>query len=152
MMYSNSRITCSKGPSDGTSLPPYTRPRKDTNAKADNAESMMTPTQQQTVPDQLNNTVGYSLFVRPISWAGISTTPASTTQPPRSPFARPGSRAGSNTGLTDNIQGSPISSVNSELFPRDNTSASSDLMDVDLDAEVASLAGNISNHKHHYLQ
>ena len=140
-MSSNSRITRSKGPSDGTLLPPYTRPRKDTNAKADNAESMMTPTQQQTASDQLNNTVGHSLFARPSSRAGTSTTPASTTQPPCSPFARPGSRAGSNTGLTDNIQGSPISSVNSELFPRDNTSASSDLIDADLDAEVASLAG-----------
>ena len=67
--------------------------------------------------------------------------PASVAQPPCSPFARPGSRAGSNTGLTDNIQGSPISSVNSELFPRDNTSASVDLIDADLDAEVAGLAG-----------
>ena len=33
-----------------------------------------------------------------------------------------------------------MSSVNSPLFPRDNTSASLDLIDVDLDAEVASLA------------
>ena len=151
-MSSNSRITRSKGSSDGTSLPPYTRPRKDTNAKADNAESMMTLTQQQTVSDQQNNTVGHSPFARPSSWAGNSTTPASATRPPRSPFARPGSRAGSNTGLTDNIQGSPISSVNSELFPQDNTSASSDLIDADLDAEVATLLTNISNLKHHYLQ
>ena len=115
-MSSNSRITRSKGPSDGMSLSPYTRPRKDTNAEADNTESKMTLTQQQTASDQLNNTVGHSPFARPSSWAGTSTTPASATQPPRSPFARPGSRAGSNTGLTDNIQGSPMSSVNSELF------------------------------------
>ena len=140
-MSSNSRITRSKGPSDDTSLPPYTRPRKDMNARADKAESMMTPTQQQTASDQLNNTVGHSPFARPSSWAGTSTTPASMTQPPRSPFARPGSRAGSNTGLTDNIQDSPLSFVNSELFPRDNTSTSSDLIDADLDAEVANLAG-----------
>ena len=111
------------------------------NAKADNTESMMTPTQQQTASDQLNNTVGHSLFARPSSWAGASTMPANATQPPRSPFAIPGSRAGSNTGLTDNIQGSPLSSVNSEMFPQDNTSASSDLIDADLDAEVANLAG-----------
>ena len=116
-MSSNSRITRSKGPSDGMSLPPYTRPRKDTNTRADNAESMMTLTQQQTVSDQLNNTVGHSPFARPSLQAGTSTMPASTAQPPRSPFVRPGSRTGSNTGLTDNIQGSPISSVNSELFP-----------------------------------
>ena len=102
---------------------------------------MMTPTQQQTASDQLNNTVGHYPFVRPSSRAGASTTPANMTQPPRSPFVRPGSRAGSNTGLTDNIQGSPLSSVNSEMFPQDNTSASLDLIDADLDAEVANLAG-----------
>ena len=111
------------------------------NAKADKAESMMTPTQQQATSDQLNNIVGHSPFARPSSWAGTSTTPASTTQPPCSPFARPGSRAGSNTELTDNMQDSPTSSVNSDLFPQDNTPASPDLIDVDLDAEVAGLAG-----------
>ena len=100
----------------------------------------MTPTQQQTTSDQLNNTVGHSPFARPSSWAGTSTMPVSATQPPHSPFARPGSRAGSSTELTDNMQNSPTSSVKSDLFPRDNTSASSDLIEVDLDAEVASLA------------
>ena len=96
-MSSNSRITRSKGPSDGMSLPPYTRPRKDTNAKADNTESIMTPTQQQTASDQLNNTVGHSPFARPGSQAGASTVPATPTGMPlasASPFARPGSRAG----------------------------------------------------------
>ena len=52
------------------------------NAKADNTESMMTPTLQQTASDQLNNTVGHSPFARPSSWAGASTMPTSTTQPP----------------------------------------------------------------------
>ena len=97
-MSSNSRVTRSKGPSDGTSLPPYTRPRKDTNTKADNAESMPTPTQQQTAGDQLNSTVGYSPFARPGSRAGASTAPATPTRTPSasiSPFAQPGSRAGS---------------------------------------------------------
>ena len=140
-MSSNSRITHSKGPSDGTSLPPYTRQKRNTNAKADKAENMMTPAQQQTASDQLNNTVGHSLFARPSSRAGTSTQPADATQPPCSPFARPGSRAGLSTELTDNMQNSPSSSVNSELFPRDNTSASSDLIEVDLDAKVAGLAG-----------
>ena len=101
----------------------------------------MTLAQQQTASDQLHNTVGHSPFARSSLRAGISTTPASVTQPPRSPFARPRSRAGSNTGLTNNIQGSPISSVNSELFPGDNMSTSADLIDADLDAEVAGLAG-----------
>ena len=67
--------------------------------------------------------------------------PANATQTPGSPFVRPGSRAGSNKGLTDNIQGSPLSSVNSGMFPRDNTSTSSDLIDADLDAEVANFTG-----------
>ena len=39
------------------------------------------------------------------------------------------------------MQNSPTSSVNSDLFPQNNTSASLDLIEVDLDAEVASLAG-----------
>ena len=58
-----------------------------------------------------------SPFARPSSRAGASTMPANATQTPGSPFARPGSRAGSNKGLTDNIQGSPLSSVNSGMFP-----------------------------------
>ena len=69
--------------------------------------------------------------------------PTSVTQPPHSPFAKPGSRAGSSTELTDDMQDSPTSSVNSDLFPQDNTSTSPDLIDVDLDAEVASLAGQL---------
>ena len=81
-MSSNSRITHSKGLSDGTSLPPYTRPRKDTNTKTDNAESMTAPTQQQTACDQLNSTVGHSPFARPGSQAGTSTAPATPTRMP----------------------------------------------------------------------
>ena len=46
-MSSNSRITCSAGLSDGMSLPPYTRPRKDADTKADNTGSMSAPVQQQ---------------------------------------------------------------------------------------------------------
>ena len=94
-MSSSSRITHSKGPSDGTSLPPYTRPRKDTNTKADNAESLPSLTQQQTACDQLNSTVSHSPFVRPGSWAGASMAPATPTgmhSASTSPFARPGSR------------------------------------------------------------
>ena len=81
-MSSNSRITCSKGPSDGTWLPPYTRPRKDTNTKADSTGSMTTLTQQQTACDQLNSTVGHSPFERPGSRAGASTAPTTPTGMP----------------------------------------------------------------------
>ena len=66
-MSSNSRITSSKEPPDGTSLPLYTRPRKDTNMKAKNIGSMSAPAQQQAEGpgDQLNSTAGYSPFARP---------------------------------------------------------------------------------------
>ena len=90
-----------------------------------------------------------SPFARPSSWAGASTTPANATRTPLtpdSPFARPGSRAGSTKGLTDNtnIQGSPLSSVSSTMFPQNmNTSTSSDLTDTDLDTEVANYTGQL---------
>ena len=97
-MSSNSRITRSKGPSDGTSLPPYTRPRKDTSTKADNAGSLQPLTQQQTACDQLNSTVSHSPLARPCSRAGASTAPTTPTGMPSasaSPFTRAGSHAGS---------------------------------------------------------
>ena len=81
-MSSNSRITHSKGPSDGTSLPLYTRLRKDTSTKADNTESTLAPTQQQTACDQLNSTVGHIPFARPGSRAGASMAPATPTGMP----------------------------------------------------------------------
>ena len=66
--------------------------------KADNAESLPSLTQQQRACDQLNSTVSHSLFVRPGSWAGASTAPATPTGMPSasaSPFAQPGSHVGS---------------------------------------------------------
>ena len=153
-MSSNSRITRSKGPSDDMSLPPYTRPRKDTNTKADNTESMPIPTQQQTAGDQLNSTVGHSLFERPGSWAGASTAPATPTGTPSasiSPFVQPGSRTGSArldvdfprvappTTRSSNCNSS-ISSISDTMFPEDvNTSTSWDLIDPDCDVEVAGI-------------
>ena len=130
-MSSNSRITCSKGPSDGTSLPPYTRPRKDMNTKADNTKSMMAPTQQQTACDQLNSMVGHSPFARPGSRAGASMVPATLTGMPlasASPFAWPGSHARSTRSEVDFPRAapqaarpsncdSPISSIGDPVFP-----------------------------------
>ena len=159
-MSSNSRITCSQGPSDGMSLPPYTRPRKDTNTKADNTESMMAPTQQQTACDQLNSTVGHSLFSRPGSWAGASTAPATPTGMPSastSPFTRPGSHAGLARSEVDFPRAasqaagpsncdSPISSISGTVFPRD-TSTSWDVIDPYCDEEVASITTGQSQHQ-----
>ena len=147
-MSSNSRITRSKEPSDDTSLPPYTRPRKDTNTKADNTGSMTAPTQQQTVCDQLNSTVGHSPFARPGSRAGASTALATPTGMPSasiSPFAQPGSRTGSARLDVDFPRvhsncNSPISSISDTMFPQDvNTSTSWDLIDPDCDAEVTGI-------------
>ena len=161
-MSSNSRITRSKGPSDSTSLPPYTRPRKDTNTKADNTESMMAPTQQQTACDQLNSTAGHSLFARPGSRAGASTAPATPTGMPSastSPFAQPGSRAGLARLEVDFPRAasqaagplncdSPISSISGTVFPRDvNTSTSWDMIDPYCDEEVASITTGQSQHQ-----
>ena len=134
-MSSNSRITHSKGLSDGTSLPPYTRPRKDTSTKADNAGSLQPSTQQQTVCDQLNSTVSHSPFARPGSRAGASTAPATPTGMPSasaSPFSRPGSRAGSTRSEVDFPSAAPqaarssscnstISTIDDPVFPRDKT-------------------------------
>ena len=130
-MSSNSRITCSKGLSDGTLLPPYTRPRKDTNTKADNTGSMTTLTQQQTACDQLNSMVGHTPFARPGSQAGASTAPTTPTGMPSasiSPFAWPGSRAGLARSNVDFPRvapqatgpsncNSPISSISDTMFP-----------------------------------
>ena len=153
-MSSNSRITRSKGPSDGTSLPPYTRPRKDTNTKADNTGSMTALTQQQTACDQLNSMVGHSPFARPGSQAGASTVPTTPTGTPSasiSPFARPGSHAGLARSDVDFPRvapqavepsncNSPISSISDTMFPREvNTSTSWDVIDPDCDAEVAGI-------------
>ena len=100
----------SKGPSDGTSLSLYTRPRKGTDTMADNTGSMAAPTQLQTACDQLNSTVGHSPFARPGSWAGASTAPATLTGTPSasiSPFARPGSHTGSARSEVDFPRAAP---------------------------------------------
>ena len=156
-MSSNNRITCSKGPSDGKSLPRYTRPRKDTYTKADNTGSMSAPAQQQAEGpgDQLNSTVGHSPFARPGSRAGASTAPATPTEVPAasiSPFAWPGSHTGSaqldvnssrvapSATRFPNTPNSPISSISGSMFQEDlNTSTSWDLIDPDCDAEVADI-------------
>ena len=158
-MSSNSRIAHSKGPSDGTSLPPYTRQRKDTNTKVDNAESLSSSTQQQTACDRLNSTVSHSPFARPGSQAGASTAPATLTGMPlasASPFARPGSHMGSARLEVDFPSAAPqaarssncdlpISSIGDPVFPRDvNTSTSWDVIDPDCDEEVAGITNRQS--------
>ena len=160
-MSSNRRITCSKRPSDGTLLPPYTRPRKDTSTKADNAESLPSSTQQQRACDQLNSTVSHSPFARPGSRAGASTAPVTPTGMPSastSLFARPGSHVGSTRSEVDFPSAAPqaarslscnlpISSIDDPVFPRDaKTSTSWDVIDPDCDEEVAGITNGQSQH------
>ena len=132
-MASTGRMTHSKGPSDGASLPPYSRPRNSVYTETGKQEGMTgEPRHQADVHRQPQDAAEWaSPFARPSSQASTSATPANATQTSSSPFVRPGSRAGSNKGLTDNIQGSPLLSVNSGMFPRDNTSTSLDLIDTD---------------------
>ena len=161
-MSSNSRITCSKGPSDGMSLPPYARPRKDTSTKADNAGSLQPSTQQQTACDQLNSTVSHSLFARPGSQAGASmvlTTPTGTPSVSTSPFARPGSHTGSTRSEVDFPSTAPqaarssscnstILSIDDPVFPPDaNTSTSWEVIDPACDEEVAGITNGQSHHQ-----
>ena len=161
-MSSNSRITHSKGPADGTSLTPYTRPRKDTSTKADNAGNLQPSTQQQTACDQLNSTVNHSLFASPGSWAGASEAPATPTGMPSasaSPFARPGSRAGSARSEVDFPSAAPqaarssscnltISSIDDPMFPPEvNTSTSWEVIDPACDEEVVSITNGQSQHQ-----
>ena len=157
-MSSNGRITCSKGPADGVSLPPVMRPKKGTNTEAETEKSMAMQHQADGQGDQLGNTVEQtSPFARPGSRAGASTAPTNTTEVPlasSSPFAWPGSRARSAQLNSPNTQpepqavqfpnapGSPISSISGSMSPEDiNTSGSWDLIDPGCDAEVADITG-----------
>ena len=94
-MSSNGRVTCSKGPADGVSLPPITRTKKGTNTEAETGKSMTTQHQADGQGDQLGNTVGQaSPFARPGLRAGASTVPANMADMPlasNNPFAWPGS-------------------------------------------------------------
>ena len=161
-MSSDSRITRSKGPSDGTSLPPYTRLRKDTSTKADNAGSLQPSTQQQTACDQLNSMVSHSPFAKPGSRAGASTGPATPTgmsSMSASPFSRPGSRVGSARSEVDFPSAAPqaarssscnstISTIDDPVFPRDaNTSTSWEVIDPACDEEVAGITNRQLQHQ-----
>ena len=161
-MSSNSRITRSKGLSDGMLLPPYTRPRKDASTKAGNAGSLQPPTQQQTACDPLNSTVGHSPFARPGSRAGASTAPTTPTgmlSASASPFARPGSHVGSTRSEVDFPSTAPqaarssscnstISSIGDLVSPPDaSTSTSWEVIDPACDEEVAGIMNGQSQHQ-----
>ena len=134
-------MTRSKGSAEEVSLPP-TRMRKDVstmNGEKDKAQGQV----QANVQSRQRSTDTPSPFARPGSWAGTSTTPASEVgmQPASSNlFAWPDSRAGFAPPKSTSSHSSSLSPMSGPLFQEDvNTSVSWDLVDTDADMEVASI-------------
>ena len=147
-MSSNSRITCSKGLAEDVSLPLPARNRKDVTTIIGEKENAPGQDQANGLQSQQGTADNPSPFARPGSWAGSSTTPASEAgMPPASTnhFARPDSHAGFVPPKPTSLNSS-LSSISGPLFQEDmNTSSSWDLVDPDLDTEVANI--NLS-HQH----
>ena len=133
-------MTHSKGPVEELSLPP-TRMRKDVstaNEGEENAQGQV----QANVPSQQRTVDMPSPFARPGSWAGTCITPASDGEmlPKASnPFSRPDSRAGFAPSEPTSPQSSVSSTSDNQLQEDVNTSVSWDLVDTDTDAEVANI-------------
>ena len=139
-MSSNSRMTRSKGPAEELSLPP-TRMRKDVstaNEGEENAQGQV----QANVPSQQRTVDMPSPFARPGSRAGTCTTPTSEggmLPTASNPFAQPDSRAGFAPPEPTSPQSS-VSSTSDNQYQEDvNTSVSWDLVNTDTDAEVANI-------------
>ena len=139
-------MTRSKGPAEELSLPP-TRVRKDVSTANEGEENAQGQVQangrnQPTTADML------SPFARPGSRAGTCTTPASEGgMPPiaSNPFARPDSRAGFAPPEPTSPQSSVSSTSDNQLREDANTSVSWDLVDTDTDAEVADINSSLSH-------
>ena len=140
-MSSNSRMTRSKGPAEEVSLPP-TRIRKDVstaNEGNNKAQGQVQANEQSQQPTADTP----SPFARPGSRAGTSTTPASEAgmQPvPSNPFAWPDSHAGFTPPKPTSPHSSSSSPMSGHQFQEDvNTSVSWDLIDTDTDTEVTNI-------------
>ena len=89
-----------------------------------------------------------SPFARPGSWAGTCTTPASEggmLPKASNPFARPDSRAGFAPPEPTSPQSSVSSTSNNQLQEDVNTSVSWDLVDTNTDAEVANINSSLGH-------
>ena len=137
-------MTRSKGPTEELSLPP-TRMRKDVSTA--NEEEKYTQGQvQANVASQQRTVDMQSPFARPGSWAGTCTTPASeggVLPTASNPFARPNSRASFAQPEPTSPQSSVSSSSDNQLQEDVNTSVSWDLVDTDTDAEVANINASL---------
>ena len=136
-MSSNSRMTRSKGPAEELSLPP-TRMRKDVPTTNEGKEDA--PEVQANVQSQHRTTDTPSPFAQPGSRAGTSTTPTSETgmlPAASTPFAQPDSHAGLVPQKPTSPQSSLSSTSDQQMQEDENTSVSWDL--VDTDAEVTNI-------------
>ena len=145
-MSSNSRMTHSKGPAEELSLPP-TRMRKDVstaNEGEENAQGQV----QANVPSQQRTVDMPSPFARPGSRAGTCTTPASEggmLPTGSNPFAQPDSHAGFALPEPTSPQSSVSSSSDHQLQEDVNTSVTWNLVDTDTDAEVANINSSLTH-------
>ena len=137
-------MTRSKGPAEELSLPP-TRMRKDVSTA--NEEEKYTQGQvQANVASQQRTVDMQSPFARPGSRAGTCTMPASeggVLPTASNPFARPDSHASFAQPEPTSPQSSVSSSSDNQLQEDVNTSVSWDLVDTDTDAEVANINASL---------
>ena len=134
-------MTRSKGPVEELSLPP-TRMRKDVSTANEGEKENAQGQVQANERNQPTTADMPSPFARPGSRAGTCTTPASEGgMPPiaSNPFARPDSRAGFAPPEPTSPQSSVSSRSDNQLQEDVNTSVSWDLVDTDTDAEVANI-------------
>ena len=132
-------MTRSKGPAEELSLPP-TRVRKD--VLTVNEGKQNAPEVQANEQNQQRTADTPSPFAQPGSRAGTSTTPTSETgmlPAASTPFARPDSRAGLAPLKPTSPQSSLSSTSDQQMQEDENMSVSWDLVDTDTDAEVANI-------------
>ena len=145
-MSSDSRMTRSKGPTEELSLPP-TRMRKDVSTANEGEENAQGQVQANAQSQQ--RTVDMpSPFARPGSRAGTCITPASEggmLPKASNPFAWPDSHAGFAPPEPTSPQSSVSSTSDNQLQEDVNTSVSWDLVDTDTDAEVANINSSLGH-------
>ena len=145
-MSSYSRMTRSKGPAEELSLP-STRMRKDVST-ANEGEENAQGQAQANVQSQQRTVDMPSPFARPGSRAGTCITPASEggmLPIASNPFARPDSQAGFALPEPTSPQSSVSSTSDNQLQEDVNTSVSWDLVDTDTDAEVANINSSLGH-------
>ena len=140
-------MTRSKGPAEELSLPP-TRMRKDVSTANEGEKENAQGQVQANERNQPTTADMPSLFARPGSRAGTCTTPASDEgMLPKASnlFTRPDSRAGSAPPEPTSPQSSVSSTSDNQLREDANTSVSWDLVDTNMDAEVADINSSLSH-------